>query len=83
MHYLSDLAKDGGVLAVGFGPLAFLGQFGTPAVLISLLNIIVVGLLRLYDIRVRSRERTELAKLKLALAVQRGGADVCTATAGA
>ena len=77
MHYLSDLAKDGGALAVGFGPLAFLGQFGTPAVLISLLNIIVVGLLRYYDIRVRSRERMELTRLKLELAASRGDANVC------
>jgi len=81
MHYLPDLAKDGGLLAVGFGPLAFLNQFGTPAVLISLLNIIVFGLLRFYDIRVRSRERMEMARLKLELAAGRGSADVRTATA--
>lgn len=75
MYYLQDLVKDGGVLAVGFGPLAFLGQFGTPAVLVSLLNIIVFASLRLYDIRVRSRERTELARLKLELAAKRAGAE--------
>ena len=65
--YLPDLVKDGGVLAVGFGPLAFLGQFGTPAVLIALLNIMVFGALRFYDIRLCSRERFELQRLKLEL----------------
>lgn len=78
MTHFADFAKDGGALAVGLGPLAFLGQFGTPAVLISLLNIIVVGLLRYYDIRVRSRERMELARLKLELEARKGSADVCT-----
>jgi hypothetical protein len=67
MHYLTDLAKDGGVLAAGFTPLAFLGQFGTPAVFISLLNILIFGLLRFYDIRTRSRERLEIARLRLEL----------------
>jgi hypothetical protein len=75
MHYIHDLAKDGGVLAVSFGPLAFLGSFGTPAVLISLLNLLVVASLRYYDIRVRSRERLELGRLKLELeAARRAGA---------
>ena len=50
-RYLPDLAKDAGVLAAGLGPLAFLGPFGTPAVFISLLNIFIFGLLRVYDIR--------------------------------
>jgi hypothetical protein len=36
-------------------------------VLISLLNIVVFGLLRFYDIRLKSRERMELARLKLEL----------------
>lgn len=76
MTYLPDLAKDGGVLAVGFGPLAFLGQFGTPAVLVAILNIVVFGALRFYDIRVRSRERVELQRLRLELeAAQRGGGE--------
>jgi hypothetical protein len=67
MTYLHDLAKDGGMLAVGFGPLAFLGQYGTPAVLVSILNVLIVGALRVYDLRLRSRERAELARLKLEL----------------
>ena len=71
MQYLPDLAKDGGFLAVGFGPLAFLGQWGTPAVLIALLNILVFGALRFYDIRLRSRERVELARLRLELEAAR------------
>lgn len=65
MHF--DLAKDLGGLAAGFTPLAFLGQLGTPAALLSLVNILVFGALRLYDIRLRARERLQLERLKLEL----------------
>ena len=75
MQYLQELAKDGGVLAVGFTPLAFLGRFGTPAVVISFLNIAVFGLLRFYDIRTRSPERAELAGMKLELEATKAGVD--------
>ncbi len=67
MHYFQDLVKDGGVLTAGFAPLALLGQYGTPAVLMSLLNLLIFGLLRIYDIRTRSRERLELARLRIEL----------------
>lgn len=68
---IHDLAKDAGGLAAGFGPLAFFGQWGTPAVLISLLNIIVFGPIRFYDVRLKSRERIELGRLKLELEAAR------------
>jgi hypothetical protein len=67
MFHLDHLAKDSAGLAAGFTPLAFLGQFGTPAVLVSLLNIAVFALLRYLDIRTRSRERLELARLRMEL----------------
>ena len=53
-HHLPELVKDGGVLATGFAPLAFLGQWGTPAVFVSVFNVLVFGALRLYDVRLRS-----------------------------
>jgi hypothetical protein len=69
MHHFhfQDLAKDAAGLTAGFTPLAFLVPFGGPAVVVSLLNILVFALLRYYDIRTRSRERIELARLKLEL----------------
>ena len=66
LHF-QDLAKDAAGLTAGFTPLAFLAPFGGPAVAVSLLNIIIFALLRFYDIRTRSRERIELARLKLEL----------------
>lgn len=73
MHlHIHDLMKDAGGLAAGFGPLAFFGAWGTPAVLISLLNIVVFGLLRFYNIKLRSRERMETARLRLELEEARG-----------
>jgi|GEM_PF-6246784 len=70
-----DLVKDAAGLAAGFTPLAFLGQFGTPAVAVSLFNILVFALLRYLDIRMRSRERLELERLRLELNVARGVGD--------
>ena len=58
----SGLAEDGGIPAVGFGPLAFLGRWGRPSVLIALLNILVFGGPRFYDVRLRSRGRPEVAR---------------------
>jgi hypothetical protein len=69
--HFQDLAKDAAGLAAGFTPLAFLAPFGGPAVAVSLLNILVFALLRFYDIRTRSRERIELARLKLELEAAR------------
>ena len=62
-----DLAKDGFHLAAGFSPLAFLSAFGSPAIIVSSINILVVAALRVLEMRMRSRARLELERLRLEL----------------
>ena len=76
MNIIHELIKDGAGLAAGFAPLALLGGPETTTVLVALLNILVFGLLRFYDLRTRSRERREMARLRYELeAAQRGQVD--------
>lgn len=61
----SDLAKDGGALALLSSPLAFVQNVDT-AVLVTVVNIVVVAALRVYEINRRSAERLEMARLRVA-----------------
>ena len=62
-----DIAKDGVHLVAGFSPLAFFGVFGEPAIMVSVINILVVAALRVLEMRMRSRERMEIERLRLEL----------------
>jgi hypothetical protein len=52
-----SLVVDTSHLASGLMPLAILSSFGSPAVLVSLLNILIVAGIRYLDLRARERER--------------------------
>jgi hypothetical protein len=80
---LPDLAVDSTHLAGGLFPLAFLSSLGSPAVLVSLINIAIIGIIRYVDMRarnrarmreieVRSNERLELQRMKLELEAAQG-----------
>ncbi len=71
MIYVPDLARDVQQLALGLLPVAFLADHGLTALAVSLLNVAVLAGVRVYDARLRSRERLELAKLKLELEAAR------------
>ena len=74
MHILDvgGLVKDGAQLALGITPLALLSEHGLTALGLSLLNVAVLAAIRVYDVRLRSRERMELARLRLELEAAQG-----------
>jgi hypothetical protein len=73
MHFLDvgGLAKDGAQLALGLSPLTLLSDHGLTALGLSLLNVAVLAAIRVYDARLRSCERRELARLRLELEAAR------------
>jgi hypothetical protein len=77
MHFLDvgGLAKDGAQLALGLSPLTLLSGHGLTALGLSLLNVAVLAAIRVYDARLRSRERLEMARLRLQLEAARGNSD--------
>lgn len=54
-------------LLLGLSPFALISEQGLTALGLSLLNIAVLAGIRIYDARLRSRERLELARLRLEL----------------
>lgn len=73
MHFfgVGSLARDGAQLALGLSPLTLLSGHGLTALGLSLLNIAVLAAIRIYDVRLRSRERMELQRLKLQLEAEK------------
>ena len=77
---LFDRIPDAGVraeelsrtqLARGLASTALLAGHGLTALGLSLLNIVILAAIRVYDVHLRSRERRELARLKLELEAAR------------
>lgn len=69
MTFFPGLAKDGAQLILGLSPFALISEHGLTALGVSLLNVLVLAGIRVYDARLRSRERLELERLKLELEV--------------
>jgi hypothetical protein len=62
-----NLVTDTAHLALGFAPLSLTAHVGEPALLLSLLNILIVAFLRWREQTIRARERLALGRLALEL----------------